>query len=44
DIPAGGGKGGIRVDPEKLSEWELERLTQTLSASYKTLLLCLFLI
>ncbi|MBA7560054.1 Glu/Leu/Phe/Val dehydrogenase [Candidatus Atribacteria bacterium 1244-E10-H5-B2] len=27
-IPAGGGKGGIRVDPEKLSEWELERLVR----------------
>ncbi|MBA7526568.1 Glutamate dehydrogenase [subsurface metagenome] len=27
-IPAGGGKGGVRVDPEKLSEWELERLVR----------------
>jgi len=27
-IPAGGGKGGIRVDPSKLSENELERLTR----------------
>lgn len=27
-IPAGGGKGGIRVDPSKLSEGELERLTR----------------
>ncbi len=27
-IPAGGGKGGIRVDPGKLSEDELERLTR----------------
>lgn len=27
-IPAGGGKGGIKVDPGKLSEWELERLTR----------------
>src|SRR5665648_206104 len=27
-IPAGGGKGGIRVDPSKLSRWELERLTR----------------
>jgi len=26
DIPAGGGKGGIAVDPGNLSEWELERL------------------
>jgi len=25
-IPAGGGKGGIKVDSNKLSEWELERL------------------
>jgi glutamate dehydrogenase len=27
-IPAGGGKGGIRVNPSELSEWELERLTR----------------
>lgn len=27
-IPAGGGKGGIRVDPSLLSRWELERLTR----------------
>ena len=25
-IPAGGGKGGIRVDPKELSKWEYERL------------------
>ena len=28
NIPAGGGKGGIRVDPAELSEWELERLVR----------------
>ena len=28
-IPAGGGKGGVRVDPSELSEWELERLVRT---------------
>lgn len=28
DIPMGGGKGGIRVDPKKLSEGELERLSR----------------
>jgi len=27
-IPAGGGKGGVRVDPYELSEWELERLVR----------------
>ena len=27
-VPAGGGKGGIKVDPSELSEWELERLTR----------------
>jgi len=27
-IPAGGGKGGVRVDPSELSEWELERLVR----------------
>jgi len=28
DIPAGGGKGGVIVDPSELSEWELERLVR----------------
>ena len=28
NIPAGGGKGGVRVDPDELSEWELERLVR----------------
>ena len=28
NIPAGGGKGGVRVDPAELSEWELERLVR----------------
>ncbi|OGG05524.1 hypothetical protein A3D05_01825 [Candidatus Gottesmanbacteria bacterium RIFCSPHIGHO2_02_FULL_40_24] len=28
DIPMGGGKGGIEVDPKKLSEGELERLSR----------------
>ncbi len=27
-IPAGGGKGGVKVDPHKLSEWEYQRLTR----------------
>ena len=27
-VPAGGGKGGIKVDPSELSDWELERLTR----------------
>ncbi len=27
-IPAGGGKGGVIVDPGELSEWELERLSR----------------
>ncbi len=28
DVPAGGGKGGIKVDPSRLSRRELERLTR----------------
>ncbi len=32
-IPAGGGKGGVRVDAGKLSEGELERLSRAISAN-----------
>lgn len=33
DIPYGGGKGGITVDPKELSEGELERLTRRYAAA-----------
>ncbi|KAI4452944.1 glutamate dehydrogenase [Holotrichia oblita] len=33
DIPYGGGKGGIKVDPATLSKGELERLTRTYTAA-----------
>lgn len=33
DIPFGGGKGGIAVDPKKLSKGELKRLTKAFAAS-----------
>jgi glutamate dehydrogenase (NAD(P)+) len=35
DIPYGGGKGGITVDPEDLSENELERLTRAFGAELR---------
>jgi len=28
DLPYGGGKGGVRVDPKKLSKWELEQVAR----------------
>ncbi len=37
DIPFGGGKGGIRVDPRTLSKGELERLTRRYAADLSDL-------
>jgi len=34
NIPMGGGKGGIRVDPKKLSEGELERLSRAWAQAF----------
>lgn len=38
DIPLGGGKGGIAVDPKKLSKNELERLTRTFTKEIANLI------
>lgn len=38
DIPFGGAKGGVRVDPSKLSDGELERLTRRYTMDVSTLL------
>lgn len=38
DIPYGGGKGGIKVDPSKLSAGELERLSRTYVAAIAPLI------
>ena len=35
DIPYGGGKGGIAVDPDDLSEGEIERLTRAFAAELR---------
>lgn len=35
NIPLGGGKGGIKVDPKKLSQGELERLTRAYARAVK---------
>src|SRR5262249_17434760 len=37
DIPFGGGKGGIKVDPRSLSKGELERLTRRYAADLSDL-------
>lgn len=38
NIPLGGGKGGIRVNPKELSESELERLTRSWAQGMKTVI------
>ena len=38
DIPYGGGKGGVRVDPKKLSPRELERLTRRFTTELSILI------
>ncbi len=38
DIPFGGGKGGIQVDPEELSTRELEQLTRTFVRAIKPII------
>lgn len=40
DIPYGGAKGGITVDPKQLSERELEKLTRKLVVSSRHIVTC----